>query len=119
MSLVLQYLNPTRSYSQLCTPRYTMKNLQNVTILLAHHFETIQVGHLKIVVASFLLIYYVCTKLERNLRHASVFRVDLTRNDPEGRARVSNMPIYSALNVCESHTLGMLIMSVHLLGNTR
>ena len=59
-----------------------MKNLQNVTILLAHYLETIQVEHLKIVVVSFLHEYNVCTKFERNLRHASVFRVDLTRNDP-------------------------------------
>ena len=81
MSLVLKYLNPTKSYSQLCTPRYD-ENLQNVTILLAHYLETIQVEHLKIVVVSFLLVYNVCTKFERNLRYASVFRVDLTRNDP-------------------------------------
>ena len=59
-----------------------MKNLQNVTNLLAHYLEIIQVEHLKIVVVSFLLIYNVCTKFERNLKHASVFRVDLTRNDP-------------------------------------
>ena len=59
-----------------------MKNLQNVMILLAHYLETIQVEHLKIAVVSFLLVYNVCTKFGRNLRHASVFRVDLTRNDP-------------------------------------
>ena len=59
-----------------------MKNLQNVTILLAHYLETIQVEHLKIIVVSFLHVYDVCTKFERNLRHASVFHVDLTRNDP-------------------------------------
>ena len=81
MILVLQYLNPTRNYSQLCTPRYD-ENFQNVTILLAHYLETIQVEHLKVIVVSFLHVYNMCTKFERNLRHASVFRVDLTRNDP-------------------------------------
>ena len=58
-----------------------MKNLQNLTILVAHYLKTTHVEHLKIVVVSFLLVYNVGTKFERNLRHASVFRVDLTRND--------------------------------------
>ena len=29
MSLVLKYLNPTRSYSQPCTPRYDEKSSKN------------------------------------------------------------------------------------------
>ena len=88
MSLVLQYLNPTRSYSQLCTPRYDEKSSKRDDF--AGYLETIQVEHLKFVVVSFLHVYYMCTKFERNLRHASVFRVDLTRNDPDVKSLVEH-----------------------------
>ena len=53
--------------------------------VLAHYLETIQVEHLKIVVVSFLHVYNVFTRFERNLRHASVSCVDLTQNDPTRR----------------------------------
>ena len=83
-----------------------MKNLQNVTILLAYYFETIQVEHLKIIVVSFLHVHNVCTKFERNLRHASVFRVDLTRNDPYPRLEPESNWTACPLLICTKLEVG-------------
>ena len=81
MFSLLQYLNPTRSYSLLCTSRCN-KNPQKITTSLPYCLEAIQPEHLKIAVVSYLHMYYTCTKFEKNLRRVSIFRVDLTWNDP-------------------------------------
>ena len=73
------------------TISYSYEELQPIlymkvrSTLLPCYMETIQVEHPNIVVVSFLQVYNVCTEFERNLRHASIFRVDLTRNDPSSK----------------------------------
>ena len=73
-------INPTRSYFLLCTSRYN-KNPQKIPISLPYFLEAIQPELLKVVVVSYLYMYYTCKKFERNLRRVN-FRVDLTWNYP-------------------------------------
>ena len=101
--LLLQYLNPTRSYFLLFTSRCN-KNPQKITTSLPCCSEAIQPEHIKVVVVSYLHMYYTCTKCDRNLRRVSIFCVDLTWNYPYSN-NVYNANGNKIIRLSENHSL--------------
>ena len=73
---------------------YTSKFRQNLEILNGCNSETIQVQGLKFHANSSLRVRYVLTKFRQNRWQVSIFRVDLTWNDPPYSGKFSRGSIF-------------------------